>query len=229
MGDLREYHVKTIWRGRDPFAGFPRHLYQVDAQGWGETHHYLTDTIATRRPATIAEIGVWKGASTIVMARELQRLGIDGVVFCIDTWLGSVEHWVEAHFFESLNVVHGYPGLQRKFMANMLAHGVQDLVVPLPLDSINAANLLAHFDVGLDMIHLDAGHDARSVTADLAEWWPRLNEGGVLIGDDYHAELHWPGVKQAFDAFFGALKLLPLEHVGGKCRITKPLARSGLA
>ncbi len=224
MGDLRKGHIETIWRGQDPFAGFPRHLYQVDAQGWGETHHYLTETIGKMRPRAVAEIGVWKGASTIVMARELQRLGIDGVVFAIDSWLGSVEHWIEPHYFASLNMVHGYPALQRKFMANMLAHDVQDVVVPLPLDSINAANLLAHHGISLDMIHLDAGHDVRSVTADLAEWWPRLKPGGVLIGDDYHAEHHWPGVKQAFDAFMGPLGLVPLEHVGGKCRVTKPAA-----
>jgi predicted O-methyltransferase YrrM len=222
MGKVRQRFLDLLWQGQDPFAALPRNLYHVDAQGWNESHPYLPQTIAANRPAAVAEIGVWKGASTIVMAREMQRLGIDGVVLCVDTWLGSVEHWRDSQWFDSLNLVHGYPHLQRTFMANMMAHGVQDYVVPLPLDSVNAAQLLAARGIVLDMIHLDAGHDVRSVFSDLSEWWPLLAEGGVLVGDDYFETDVWPGVRQAFGTFFAPLGMLPLEHQAGKCRVAKP-------
>jgi hypothetical protein len=222
MGQTRKRFLDLLWQGQDPFLAFPSRLFQVDVQGWNEFHHYLPQTIAAHRPAAVLEIGVWKGASTIAMAREMQRLGIDGVVLCVDTWLGSVEHWLNPEWFESLNLAQGYPQLQRTFMANIVAQGVQDYVVPLPLDSVNAANLLAARGITLDMIHLDAGHDVRSVLSDLSEWWPLLAEGGVLIGDDYFHNGAWPGVRQAFEAFFGPLGMLPLEHEAGKCRVVKP-------
>jgi len=222
MGQLRQRFLDLLWHGQDPFAALPRNLYHVDAQGWNQHHPYLPQTIAAHRPAVVLEVGVWKGASSLVMAREMQRLGIDGVVLCVDTWLGSVEHWRDPSWFESLNHSHGYPHLQRTFMANMLTHGVQDIVVPLPLDSLNAAQLLAAHGITPDMIHLDAGHDASSVFSDLSAWWPLLAEGGVLVGDDYFDNGAWPGVRQAFDAVFGALAMLPLEHAAGKCRVVKP-------
>jgi len=222
MGQIRQRFLDLLWHGQDPFAALPRNLYHVDAQGWNENHPYLPQIIAAHRPAAVVEVGVWKGASSIVMAREMRRLGIDGVVLCVDTWLGSVEHWRNPAWFESLNLIHGYPHLQRTFMANMMAHGVQDIVVPLPLDSLNAAELLAACGITLDMIHLDAGHDASSVFSDLSAWWPRLTEGGVLAGDNYFDGGAWPGVKQAFADFFGPLGMLPLEHATGKCLVVKP-------
>ncbi len=90
-------------------------------------------------------------------------------------------------WWESLQVRHGYPKLQRTIMANMLACDVADYVIPLPLDLVNAANMLAESGALADLIHLDAGHDFRSVTSDLSEWWPRLLEGRVKIGDDVAA------------------------------------------
>jgi len=54
----------------------------------------------------------------------------------------------------------------------------------LPLDSVNAAEILCINGVCVDLIHIDGGHDFRSVVTDLTVWWPRLRGGGILIGDD---------------------------------------------
>ena len=222
MGSVRQGCLDTLWQGRDPFANFPKHLYEADMQGWGSSHPYLTDGFATRRPGVVIEIGVWKGASSIFMATEMKRLGIDGVVLCVDTWLGSSEHWTHLPYFDQLCFDHGYPSLHRKFMGNVVAHQLQDTILPIPLDSLNAAAVMAARGIAADMIHLDGAHDYRSVLSDLQAWWPRLKPGGLLVGDDYYATDHWPEVKQAFDEFMTPMGLLPLEHVAGKCRVTKP-------
>ena len=47
MNNRRDELIKTIWHGQDPFAGFPTTIYQVDKQGWNNTHHYLTEAIDT--------------------------------------------------------------------------------------------------------------------------------------------------------------------------------------
>ncbi|RVT94944.1 class I SAM-dependent methyltransferase [Sphingomonas crocodyli] len=221
MTALREELVARLWRGSDPFAHFPASIYQVDKQGWNKNHHYLTEAIGGDRQLVV-EIGVWKGGSTIAMAERMRELGVDGAVIAVDTWLGSVEHWVEEQWTPHLGLVHGYPSIQRKFMANVTDSCVQDYVVPLPSDSINASEIIKWFGIQADVIHIDAGHDYASVMADLSAWWPVLKPGGLYIGDDYHENgVHWPGVYDAHNDFFSAIDVAEFEFVDGKCRLRK--------
>jgi hypothetical protein len=172
----------------------------------------------------VVEVGVWKGDSLLALAENAKQLGLDAVVIAVDTWLGSWEHWVNDTWFQDLAVRQGRPHLQQIFMANIIAADLQDYVVPLPLDSLNAAELLRRRAIQVDLLHLDAGHSYQAVTSDLGSWWPLIREGGLLIGDDYSK--FWPPVVRAFTDFFGAKDLLPLEVAGGKCRVVKPSAAS---
>jgi len=77
------------------------------------------------------------------------------------------------------------------------------------------------------VLHIDAGHDYLSVMADLKAWWPQLNPGGVLIGDDYFkkpiiGQGKWPEVRQAFDEFLAATPHTKFESGDGKCYVGKP-------
>jgi hypothetical protein len=220
---LRDHIVQRIWRGKDPFAQFPTTIYQVDKQGWNDQHRYLIEAI-DRTQLLVIEIGVWKGGSTMKMADTMRARGINGVVISVDTWLGSVEHWVQDDWWAQLGMMHGYPNIQRKFMANVVDSGLQDYVVPLPVDSINAAEIIKSFGIQADVIHIDAGHDYWSVMSDLTAWWPVLKAGGLYIGDDYNADgAWWPGVYEAHNDFFEALGITKIEHTEGKCRIRKKL------
>jgi predicted O-methyltransferase YrrM len=225
-GSARAVLIDRLWAGADPFDGFPAAEVAPDMQGWKSDHPFLADTVARLRPRVIVEVGAWKGMSVLSLAAALRDNGIDGAVVAVDTWLGSAEHWANPDWRAALGLRHGYPTLQRTFMRNVIEAGLEAFVVPLPLDSLNGATLLRHAKIAPGIIHIDAGHDFASVTADLEAWWPLLAPGGVLIGDDYHAiaesRAAWPGVRRAFNAFFGARDLLPFEFAGGKCRIRKP-------
>ena len=76
------------------------------------------------RPAIVVEVGVWKGASVVTMAKEMQRLKLDAVVIAIDTWLGSSEHYLWEKFIPDLDFEFGYPRLYHKFAANICKEGV---------------------------------------------------------------------------------------------------------
>lgn len=221
MNKLRQSLIETIWNGQDPFLGFPTAIFQVDKQGWNNTHHYLTEAIDAPG-LLVCEIGVWKGGSTIAMAERMRELGTDGAVLSVDTWLGSVEHWVQPDWTPHLSLTLGYPSIQRKFMANVLDSKLEGFVVPLPADSVNASEIIKHYGLQADVIHIDAGHDYASVMADLRAWWPLLRPGGLYIGDDYHEQgVYWPGVFEAHNDFFSEIGLTGLEFEGGKCRIRK--------
>jgi hypothetical protein len=224
-GTARAELIKTLWAGADPFDGFPADQVAPDMQGWHSDHPFLADTVARLRPRVVVEVGAWKGLSVLSLAAALRDNGIDGAVVAVDTWLGSSEHWADPNWRPALGLTHGYPTLQRAFMRNVIEAGLERFVVPLPLDSLNAAALLRGLKIAPGIVHIDAGHDFASVTADLEAWWPLLESGGVLIGDDYHDlrhARHWPGVRRAFNAFFGRRDLVPFEHSRGKCRIVKP-------
>lgn len=208
----------ALWGGADPFHGLPPGRFGVEIQGWNSAHRYLSDSIALIRPSLVVEIGVWKGASTLFMASKLRELAIDGVVIAVDTWLGSSEHWISPDPGHELSYERGYPRLFEQFMVNVAACGLNDHVVPLPLDSGNAAAVIGHCFPPVDMIHLDAAHDYDAVMFDLTKWWPRLRLGGLFIGDDYFEASHWPDVKRATDDFLARVPHADFAQESGKWR-----------
>ncbi len=221
MPSAKSEMIDRIWYGKDPFAGGAK--APVDHHGWNSHHLYLTRAIETVRPRVVVEVGVWKGGSVMTMAEAMKVNQIDGAVIAIDTWLGSSEHWTDRVFHEGMNYTDGYPRLFHVFAANVLDRDLQDYVVPLPLDSVNAFHVLKTLGIKPDVLHIDAGHDFESATADLRAWWPFLAPGGVLVGDDYFADGSlWPEVRDAFDAFFGRNNADVFESGDAKCFIRKP-------
>jgi len=219
--------LDTLFFGRDPLKDFPAERFASDLQGWHSNHPYLTRAMEDVRPTIVVEVGVWKGASVVTMAKALQRLKLDAVVIAIDTWLGSSEHYLWEKFIPDMDFEFGYPRLYHKFASNICKEDVADYVVPLPLDSINAFQFLKEKGIRADVLHIDAGHDYLSVMADLKAWWPQLNPGGILIGDDYFkkpliGQGKWPEVRQAFDEFFASTPHIGFESGDGKCIVGKP-------
>ncbi len=224
---IRKRILDTLFFGRDPLRDFPADRFASDLQGWHSNHVYLTRAIQEVRPQIVVEVGVWKGASVVTLAKAIQGLKLDAVVIAIDTWLGSSEHYLWEKFIPDMDFEFGYPRLYHKFATNMVKERVADIVVPLPLDSINAFQLLKEKNIRPDVLHIDAGHDYLSVMADLKAWWPQLNKGGILIGDDYFkkpiiGQGKWPEVRQAFDEFFAATPHTIFESGDGKCIVGKP-------
>lgn len=215
--------IAALWHGRDPFADPPAALRALDLQGWRSVHPYLEEAVVERRPGVIVEVGAWKGASALYMARLMAGHGIDGTVIAVDTWLGAVDHWARADLFAELATEHGYPSLYRTFLANVLHERLADRVLPLPLDSVNAAELMRLRGVSADVIHLDAGHEEASVAADLRAWWPVLRPGGLFVADDYdRLGGQFPGVMRAVDAFQAEHGLKESWAYAGKCKFVKP-------
>ncbi len=222
MPSVAKALVSEIFRGHNPYADFRKEVAAKDLQGWGSEHPFLTDSIDKVRPRVIVEVGVWKGGSCVTMARRLKEAGMDAAVIAVDTWLGSWEHWIHPPFFPELSLEFGCPTLYRKFLNNVLVEGLEDYIVPLPLDSANAAQFLKLLNVRPQMIHIDGGHDYDAASSDLRRWWPFLSTGGILLVDDYDEDRKvWPEVGRAVDDFVATLGPHGFEATPCKCRITK--------
>jgi predicted O-methyltransferase YrrM len=139
----------------------------------------------------IAEIGAWKGRSTRALADNTT-----GIVYVIDTWLGSEEHQQEL-------ATHPPDWLLSEFRRNTA--DLQNIRI-FRGTSVEAASTLK--TLRFDMIFLDAAHDYENVKADILAWWPLLAPGGILSGHDYGDGCHGVGVKKAVN------ELIPDVQIG---------------
>ena len=148
------------------------------------------------KPSLIVEVGTWKGASAIHMAKICCRLRLDAEIVCVDTWLGNWQHWARTNGVGSrddLRLKNGFPSLYQQFLTNVLIEKMDAVITPLPLTSMAAVKLLTHYGLKPDIVYIDGDHGYEAAISDLRGWLPQLSEGGVLIGDDYM----FPGVQQA--------------------------------
>jgi hypothetical protein len=198
--------IKSFF-GTSPYEAFAGPSGNPAPPGWGHDSPVFERLIAEVRPTVIVEVGTWLGASAIRMADLLEQGGVDAAIVCVDTWLGSPIHWQEDDYRRTLDLVHGYPRLYYAFLANVIASGHSDTIVPLPQTSENAARMLARLNLQPQLVYIDGDHEATAVFADLTNYWPLVAPGGVMFGDDFIAD--WPGVVRAVQLFAEKVGLRP--------------------
>lgn len=183
-----------------PYEGFDFNAYNFDAHGWGGNSSAFRELIDKSHPQLIVEVGTWKGASALEMAKATRELGLDCNILCIDTWLGALEFWTDQNDpdrYQSLKCKHGFPTVYYQFLANVCHHGFQDRIIPFPQTASTAALWLRYYGIKADLIYLDASHEEEHVYEDLCNYWEILSPSGILFGDDYS----WDGVRLAVDRF----------------------------
>ena len=218
--------IADIHGGVDPFSertleGIFEYLeLKLDLRGWGG-HKDVFERVFSEAPATglHVEVGTWKGRSAAVQGEILWERAQDvadaGALLCVDTWLGAPEFWIDkadVNRFRSLGLIGGWPHVYYQFMFNVTCAGLEDIIVPFPQTSQNAAEVMRRMNWGraASTIYIDASHEEAEVAADLAAWWPILVDGGVMFGDDYCQR--WNGVMSAVDRF-AAQRGLRVEHL----------------
>lgn len=167
--------------------------------------------ISSVRPKTIVEIGSWKGHSAVFMVDCLRREGIFCDVVCVDTWLGSQEHWLKSDFRKLLKLTRGRPSFYEDFLSNIVSARAESFVLPLSLPSATAAEVLRHYEVSADLIYVDAGHGYSDVMGDITSYFDLVAPGGIMFGDDFP---HNPLKKAVRD--FARLKGLQIWISGRK-------------
>ncbi len=180
---------------------------EPDIQGWGSNSPIFEGVLKAIKPSLVIEIGSWKGASIIHMAKVAAAENLDTCFICVDTWLGSNETlWLDPEYRRSLRLRGGYPSMFRQFVANIKHVGLQDRIYPLPMTSSAAFYLLRRLAIRPDAIYVDAGHEEDEVYLDLKLYFDLLRPGGVMFGDDYSPQ--WPGVPAAVNRFAAERKLV---------------------
>jgi len=197
--------IQTALRYKDVYEGIVPESSVKPAHGWTTSYYpeAVKEFLQTQsHPVVIVEVGSWLGASAIQAADIIRDLGRNDVVLCVDTWLGSPEH------FLGMPKKNGFPQIYSEFLQNIINHGHTNRVLPLALPSLQAIDILKPLLRGVggaDLIYIDAAHEYLPVYMDIQTYWPLLKPGGRMLGDDFTE--HWPGVKQAVTQFSNDIQL----------------------
>lgn len=121
-------------------------------------------------PSSILEIGSYEGRSTVWMAETIHRAA-GGRIDCIDTW---EDQEIAERFEDNTKIAKWkFPNVYiRPYV------GKSSDVIPLKRCSEK-----------YDMIYIDGSHKASDVLSDAVDSFHLCKHGGVIIFDDYYANL----------------------------------------
>jgi hypothetical protein len=212
VGSLRHF----VWGDCNPYETFPCQPSEPPRKGWYSDHPVFEQLITQYRPRRLVEIGSLFGGSAVHIGNLLRKHQIDGELTCVDTFLGSRESYFEYRAGHDKLLKSGRYNFFDEFLGNIQRAGLTDIANPFVQTSTNAARIFAELGARFDFIYLDASHEYQDVLSDLRLWYPLLDAGGVLIGDDF--EEPWYGIIRAAMEF--------ADEIGRPLQLAKAFASS---
>jgi cephalosporin hydroxylase len=185
--DIIETNDKwSLFYKEDPYKNISLKKH-VDISGWhtsSETFEEILDCVSD--DFTIIEVGSFHGQSAIYMANHFKKKKFYGTIWCVDTFLGSIEHWkLDTRPYEFLEIKNGRPEFYIRFLENVKNTMNNDMILPLPQTSSNAAKLFKRENIKADLIYIDGSHEFLDVMQDLTNYNELLAEGRLMFGDDW--------------------------------------------
>lgn len=176
-------------------------LLPQQLMGWNGNKPIFRQLIEKIKPATIIEVGSWKGQSAINMGKTVKELELNTTIHCVDTWLGAIEFWTTGKNTDERNLLttNGYPQVYFQFLSNVVHNNLQDVILPFPNTSENGYRYFKYNNITAQMIYIDASHEEDDVYKDLNNYYELLDYNGILFGDDYQKD--WPGVINSVNRF----------------------------
>jgi predicted O-methyltransferase YrrM len=177
-----------------------RDLLEVrQLEGWlsrRDARLYYETVIGLDVAGDVAEIGCWKGKSTVLLARAARRAVVPRTVWAIDPHEGA-------------HAPADRPPTWEAFLRVLRAQGVGDVVRPLRLTSVEAAERLRSEGRRLAFLYVDGCHDEDAVAEDLSAYLPLLAPTAWVAMDDARPEGTYPGVYRAFERILAPLAEAP--------------------
>jgi predicted O-methyltransferase YrrM len=147
-------------------------------------------------PGHVAEVGCWKGRSTVVLGMAVRDAGLAGCrIYAVDHHRGSEEH--------REMVVRDGSSLEA-FRRNVSRLGVTGIVQEMVMPSDEAARRLADASVHLRLLHIDGAHDEEAVRSDLRHFLPLMSAHGIIALHDCEPAGPFPGVWRAYQSELAA-------------------------
>lgn len=186
----------------NPYIGFNKGKWELDLSGWMmiEPDNDVFDILINEvKPKAIIEVGTWKGLTAIHMGKIIKKNNLKCIIYCVDTWLGSLEFINKDNIKTDLKCVNGYPTIYYQFLYNVIECNMADIIKPIPNTSSIAYQLFKYSNIKADLIFIDGSHNYNDVKQDIYNYHQILDEDGIMFGDDYSR--NWPMVRAAVDDY----------------------------
>lgn len=161
-----------VFKKRFPFVD---HTHGFNAVGLERLLHLVPDRLHVG--LSICEVGSWLGGS----ARFFASFPFVRSVTCIDHWdRNMVENWVPGrHPEEWMDFMY------EQFLANCLHQHdiIADKILPIRMESHEAALYLDAQCASFDLVYLDGAHRTEKALQDLDDYYPLAY---FLCGDDWN-------------------------------------------
>ena len=190
---------------------FTKDWFNWAPEVWNQLTPMLSGTAGYRN---FLEIGSFEGRSSVWIAENMMQEG--DLLRCIDTWEGGEEHGEE-----------NMSEVEERFRANLTLvteKFPERRIIQQKGTSVAMLSWL-HDKQTFDFIYIDGSHTAPDVLTDACMSWPLLNNGGMMVFDDYmwgnpRDILHRP--KLAIDAFCNIFaEEAEIVHVGYQLVVRK--------
>ena len=155
----------------------------------------IVDLVHVIKPSRVLEFGSWQGRSALRFLSEMEQTGILGTITCVDTWLGSPEHWIPTNNhpewgFQNLSLRDGEPQILEQFWENIRNHGFENQTSILRCSTISSEGYLRSTGQTFELSYIDADHSTKAVEQDILTAM-RISPNGIVAGDDWC----WPSVQ----------------------------------
>jgi predicted O-methyltransferase YrrM len=177
---------------------------KVDLEGWNYDGPAFAKMVEHTRPKVVIEVGVWKGASLLHMAKLCRDRNLGTVFFAVDVFTGFAGGHPELGGSALIPPTWDATTRYEQFLYNVKASGFDDCVIPVwELSSVGAVVLAAQ-EVRAELIYIDAGHEEWDAYRDTSAYYPLLAEGGAMFGDDWRG---YAGVRNGVRQFAKEMNL----------------------
>lgn len=171
----------------------------ISTNSWGPIYYdVLPEVIKNHGYKTVVEVGVALGghAEAILKNTEIDAyFGIDPYLYNYDpkdSFNSDVASY--SHLSGQKNFDYLY-----EWVKDIRLQPFQERYRLIREPSVKASSFFA--DESIDCIFIDGDHRRPFVLQDLKAWFPKVREGGLIIGDDYWME----SVASAVDEFFSSI------------------------
>lgn len=99
------------------------------------------------------QVGSGAGSSAVMWGNLVKEN--NGVVLCIDSWVGDLQSWFSEAWREAMAWEDGQTHVYERFLNRMVQAGLSNTVVPLRAQSTTGARMLYFLNYTVDVIYLD--------------------------------------------------------------------------
>jgi len=165
------------------------------ATSWSGHKLFAYDLVTNIKPATIVELGSYKGTSFFSFCQAVKDNGIASKLFAVDSWKGDPH----TGSYDD-KIYNEFRSIKEEF------YGDLDIEI-LRMDFDDA---LVHFnDLSIDILHIDGYHTYEAVCHDFSTWYPKLTQNAIVlfhdiceIKEDFGVHIFWNELTQKYENHF---------------------------